>query len=151
MIFSTESQRRLIWHGMFLFLLGLLIGFAEGQVINPRMALAAHLEGLMNGTFPIALGAVWPHVRLPSRLTTGTYWTALYGTYSNVIITTFAAVVGANSLSPITGVGHKAMAWQESVVTVGFGAVGSDVGIIGSDLVGIAPNRSRTLNSIFVL
>jgi hypothetical protein len=42
MIFSTESQRRLIWHGMFLFLLGLLMGFAKGQVINPRMALAAH-------------------------------------------------------------------------------------------------------------
>ena len=39
---STQGQRRLIWHGMFLFLLGLLIGFAEGQVINPRMALAAH-------------------------------------------------------------------------------------------------------------
>jgi hypothetical protein len=35
MTFSTDSQRRLIWHGMFLFLLGLLIGFAEGQVINP--------------------------------------------------------------------------------------------------------------------
>jgi hypothetical protein len=31
---------------MYLFLLSLLIGFAEGQVINPRMALAAHLEGL---------------------------------------------------------------------------------------------------------
>jgi hypothetical protein len=31
MIFPTESQRRLIWHGMFLFLLGLLIGFAEGR------------------------------------------------------------------------------------------------------------------------
>jgi (hydroxyamino)benzene mutase len=39
---------------MFLFLLGLLIGFAKGQVINPRMALAAHLEGLMSGTFLIA-------------------------------------------------------------------------------------------------
>jgi (hydroxyamino)benzene mutase len=125
MIFSTESQRRLIWHGMFLFLLGLLIGFAEGQVINPRMALAAHLEGLMNGTFLIALGAaVWPHVRLPSRLTTGTYWTAVYGTYANVIITTFAAVVGASSLSPITGVGHSATLWQESLVTIGFGTVG---------------------------
>jgi hypothetical protein len=34
MTFSTDSQHRLIWHGMFL--------FAEGQVINPRMALAAH-------------------------------------------------------------------------------------------------------------
>jgi hypothetical protein len=37
--FFTDSQRRLIWHGMYLFLLGLLIDFAEGQVINPRMAL----------------------------------------------------------------------------------------------------------------
>jgi hydroxylaminobenzene mutase len=37
MTFSTDSQRRLIWHGMFLFLLGLLIGFVEGQVSNPRM------------------------------------------------------------------------------------------------------------------
>ena len=30
MTVSTDSQRRLIWHGMYLFLLGLLIGFAEG-------------------------------------------------------------------------------------------------------------------------
>lgn len=62
MTFSTDNQRRLIWHGMYLFLLGLLIGFAEGQIINPRMALAAHLEGLMNGTCLIALGAVWQFV-----------------------------------------------------------------------------------------
>jgi hypothetical protein len=44
-------------------------------------------------------------------LTTGAFWTMLYGTYANVIITTFAAVVGASSLSPITGAGHNAMAW----------------------------------------
>jgi hydroxylaminobenzene mutase len=127
MTYSTQGQRRLIWHGMFLFLLGLLIGFAEGQVINPRMALAAHLEGLMNGTFLIALGAVWQFVRLSPTLTTGAYWTALYGTYANVIITTFAAVVGASSLSPITGVGHSATPWQESLVTAGFGTVGRPI------------------------
>jgi hypothetical protein len=63
MTFSTDSQRRLIWHGMYLFLLDLLIGFADGQVTNPRMGLAAHLEGLMNGTCLIALGAVWQFVR----------------------------------------------------------------------------------------
>ena len=124
MTFSTDSQRRLIRHGMFLFLLGLLIGFVEGQVSTPRMALAAHLEGLMNGTFLIALGAVWQFVRLPPTLTTGAYWTVLYGTYANVIITTFAAVVGASSLSPITGAGHNAPPWQESLVTMGFGTVG---------------------------
>jgi hydroxylaminobenzene mutase len=58
-----DSRRRLIWHGMCLFLLGLLTGFMEARVTNPRMGLAAHLEGVMNGTFLIALGAVWMEVR----------------------------------------------------------------------------------------
>jgi hydroxylaminobenzene mutase len=39
-----DSQRRLIWHGMVLFLVGLLVGLAEGQVANPRMGLAAILR-----------------------------------------------------------------------------------------------------------
>ena len=121
---STDRQRRLIWHGMFLFLLGLFVGFAEAQVANPRMGLAAHLEGLMNGIFLIALGAVWPFVGLPPSVTAVAYWTVLYGTYANVIITTFAAIVGASSLSPITGAGHNAMPWQETLVTAGFGTVG---------------------------
>ena len=30
-----DSKRRLIWHGMFLFLLGLLTGFVEQQFNNP--------------------------------------------------------------------------------------------------------------------
>jgi hypothetical protein len=108
MTFSTDNQRRLIWHGMYLFLLGLLIGFAEGQVINPRMALAAHLEGLMNGTFLIALGAAWQFVRLSPALTTGAYWTVLYGTYANVIIT------GIMAQTP-PGVGHDPAAlWMRT-------------------------------------
>jgi hydroxylaminobenzene mutase len=35
---------------MFLFLLGLITGLAEPQFKSLRMALAAHLEGIMNGT-----------------------------------------------------------------------------------------------------
>jgi (hydroxyamino)benzene mutase len=121
---TGDNQRSLMWHGMLLFLLGLLIGFAEGQVANPRMGLAAHLEGLMNGTFLIALGAVWPAVRLAPTPAAVAYWTVLYGTYMNVVVTTFAAVVGASSLSPITGSGHSAPVWQETLVTAGFGTVG---------------------------
>jgi hydroxylaminobenzene mutase len=121
---STDSQRRLIWHGMFLFLLGLLVGLAEGQVANPRMGLAAHLEGLMNGTYLIALGAIWPFVKLSPKLTTLAFWTVLYGTYANLIITTLAAIVGANSMSPITGAGHSASAGQEFLITLGFVTVG---------------------------
>lgn len=124
MISITESQRSLLWHGMFLFLLGLLTGFVEQQFSNPRMGLAAHLEGVMNGIFLVALGAVWMEVRLSPRLKAGAYWSTLYGTYVNWAITTLAAGFGAASLSPITGAGHSALPWQETVVTFGFITVG---------------------------
>lgn len=41
------ANRRLMWHGMFLFLLGLITGFLEQHFTNVRMGLAAHLEGVM--------------------------------------------------------------------------------------------------------
>jgi hydroxylaminobenzene mutase len=124
MISITESKRSLLWHGMFLLLLGLLTGLVEQQFSNPRMGLAAHLEGVMNGIFLVALGAVWMEVRLSPRLTAGAYWSTLYGTYVNWAITTLAAGFGAASLSPITGAGHSALPWQEMVVTFGFITVG---------------------------
>jgi len=75
-----DAKRRLLWNGMFLFLLGLLTGLVEQKLRNPRMGLAAHLEGVLNGTFLLALGAIWPEIKLSGRLTSATYWTALYGT-----------------------------------------------------------------------
>ena len=45
-----DSKRRLLWHGMFLFLLGLCTGLADPLFANTRMGLAAHLEGAMNGS-----------------------------------------------------------------------------------------------------
>jgi (hydroxyamino)benzene mutase len=120
-----DAKRKVLWHGMFLFLLGLLTGFLELKFKNPRMGLAAHLEGVMNGTFLVALGAVWSEVRLPSGWKVAAYWGALYGTYANWAVTTFAAVVGTVALSPITGAGQSAQApWQEGVVTFGFITVG---------------------------
>lgn len=120
----SDTKRQLLWHGMFLFLLGLCTGFIEPQFINPRMGLAAHLEGVMNGTFLVALGAIWAEVRLSAPLKTAAYWGALYGTYANWLVTTLAAVFGTGALSPITAAGRTAQAWQESLVTLGFMSVG---------------------------
>lgn len=119
-----DSKRRLFWHGMLLFLLGLLTGFVEQKFNNPRMGLAAHLEGVMNGTFLVALGALWTEVRLSSRTKTVAYWSALYGTYTNWATTTLAAIFGTAAMSPITSDGHSAQPWQEGVVTFGFMSVG---------------------------
>lgn len=121
------TNRRLMWHGMLLFLLGLLTGFAEPRFANIRMGLAAHLEGLMNGTFLLALGAAWPQVTLSPRMKSLAYWTALYGAYANWLITTLAAIFGTAALSPITGAGHNGRPWQESLVTAGFMTVGLSI------------------------
>jgi hydroxylaminobenzene mutase len=119
-----DANRRLMWHGMCLFLLGLLTGFVEPNFTNMRMGLAAHLEGVMNGIFLVALGAAWNQVRLPSMAKTIAYWTALYGTYANWLGTTLAAVFGTSVLSPITGAPHAAQPWQESLVGIGLLTVG---------------------------
>ena len=135
------SNRRLIWHGMFLFLIGLLTGFAETHFANVRMGLAAHLEGVMNGTFLVALGAVWNEVRLAARAKTIAYWTALYGTYVNWLVTMLAAVFGTGALSPITAAGRTAPPWQERLVTAGFLTVG--LSIIAASLLALWGLRTK--------
>ena len=127
-----DSKRRLIWHCMFLFLLGLLTGFVETKFTNQRMALAAHLEGVMNGTFLVALGAVWMEVSLSLRLKSAAYWSALYGAYANWVATVLGAAWGIAALSPITSAGHHALPWQETFITALFMTVG--LAIVGASV-----------------
>ncbi len=138
-----STNRSLMWHGMCLFLIGLITGFAEQRFANVRMGLAAHLEGVMNGTFLVALGAVWTEVRLSPSTKAIAYWTALYGTYGNWVVTTFAAVFGTAALSPITGAGHTGLSWQESLVTIGFLTVGCT--IVSSSVLVLWGLRARAL------
>jgi hydroxylaminobenzene mutase len=118
------TNRRLMWHGMLLFLLGLLTGFVESRFANVRMGLAAHLEGVMNGIFLLALGAAWNQVVLPPKVKATAYWGVLYGTYMNWVVTSLAAIFGTGALSPVTAPGRSAQPWQESLVTAGFMSVG---------------------------
>ena len=139
-----DTKRRLLWHGMFLFLLGLLTGFVEQKFNNPRMGLAAHLEGVMNGTFLVALGAVWAEVRLSPRLKAAAYWSALYGTYANWGITTLAAIFGTAAMSPITAPGRSGQPWQEGLVTLGFMSVA--IAIVASSILVLSGLRRTTMS-----
>jgi (hydroxyamino)benzene mutase len=128
------TNRRLMWHGMFLFLLGLFTGLVEQHFTNVRMGLAAHLESVMNGTFVVALGAIWTEVRLSPPAKIAAYWIALYGTYVNWLVTSLAAVFGTAALSPISAAGYSGQPWQERLVTVGFTSVSVSI-IVASVLV----------------
>ncbi|OBI72309.1 hydrogenase [Mycobacterium asiaticum] len=119
----TETQltgRRLVWHGMLLFLIGVVTGTQQRRFTNMRMALSAHLEGVMNGTFLIALGAIWTQVKLPPNLGRAARWTTLYGTYGNWLFTTLGAALGTAAANPTLSQGHHGKPWQERLVLLGF-------------------------------
>lgn len=114
----NQTAQRLLQLGVALFLLGLLAGFAVPSLANPRMGLASHLEGLMNGLFLMALGLMWPRLVLSDRLATATFWLACYGTFANWTATLLAAAWGAGRMMPIAGQGQVGLEWQESVIQV---------------------------------
>lgn len=111
--------RRYLQLGAFLFLLGLVSGLITGAMTNPRMGLSAHLEGVMNGTFLLALGAIWRHVSLSARLQKMTFWAFVYGTLVNWLSIQLAALWGTGRMTPLAAPGREALGWQEAIVTFG--------------------------------
>jgi len=142
---TSPVQRRLLILGASLFLLGLLTGFIPGALANPRMGLASHLEGVMNGTFLIALGAAWGHVHLGPRAEQIAFWSLAFGTTANWVTTLLAAVWGTGRMTPLAAAGLKGLPWQETVVSAGLIAL-SVAMLVGTALVlagFLAGGRSR--------
>lgn len=131
---QSQTARKLIASGAVLFLLGLLTGFVIPNFVNPRMGLASHLEGVMNGTFLIALGAAWSHITLSRHLETVSFWLILYGTYANWAFISLAAIFGTSEMTPIAGAGYSGSAMQEQLVTIGLVTVGLTM-VVGSAIV----------------
>lgn len=100
---QTKQADNLIFLGLILFLLGLVIGLFVQNMANPRMALSAHLEAVMNGLFLVMLGLIWKRLVLAVRLLTVTFWLAIYGTFANLAAVLIAAVTGYGKMMPIAG------------------------------------------------
>jgi len=122
---TSHAGKRLIWHGVFLFLLGLLSGFIIPALTNPRLALSAHMEALLNGMFLILLGGIiWNELKLSDRMTTISFWLFLYAAYGSWAACFLAAVFGASKMLPIASAGYEAAAaWQETLVRIALSLV----------------------------
>jgi hydroxylaminobenzene mutase len=121
---DAQISRRLKLLGMFLFLLGLITGFLMMNIKNPKMGLAAHMEGVMNGTFLIAVGLIWSELKLNDKLKTAAYGTLIYGTFVNWFVTLLSAYFGTSKMTPISGQGFVGTDLQENIVRVGYITVG---------------------------
>jgi len=112
-------NRQLVWHGAFIFFLGMAIGLFIPRLRNPRMGLSAHLAGVTTGTFFVAVAAVWGALRLGPRAETAAYALALFAGYGSTAAVFLGGVFGTSRLTPIAGAGHTAEPWQKAVVNVG--------------------------------
>jgi (hydroxyamino)benzene mutase len=102
--------------GTILFMIGLITGFIVPRLKNPRMGLASHLEGILNGIFLIVLGLLWQKLSVSDTLLRVTFWLAIYGSFANWLATLLAAMWGAGSMMPIAAMGNKGSTIQELVV-----------------------------------
>lgn len=111
-----NAKQGFIRHGLTLFLAGLITGFAIPLAANPRAGLAGHLEGVMNGTFLLAMGCAWGELRLGERASRIVYGLVLFGAWANWTGTTLSAVFGTSKATPIAGAGHSGTLLQENLV-----------------------------------
>ena len=113
---TSQAERPLIRAGFLLFTLALLTGFAVPAFLNHRMAVAAHLTGVLNALVLIALGLSWGLLvmsPLQAKLTRAAF---LGGTYVAWGTACLAAAWGTSRLTPLSGAGYGAAPWKEDVV-----------------------------------
>ena len=114
----SEPGRRLAWHGVFLFLLGLVGGIFVYAMANPRMGLTAHVGTLLNATFLVAIGVAWSAVDLSPRAERAGFWLLVVSSYGGSLGLLLAAVLGTRDSTPMHGAAQSASAWREAVVAL---------------------------------
>lgn len=118
---------RLIQLGIVMFVLSLLIGLAASRFAGglsifslPRLALAAHVIGLMQGTFLVAIGSIWQRLRLSDATSRVALALLVYGFFAAWIANLLAGVWGAGGgMLPNAGGSAHGTAAQEILIAVG--------------------------------
>ena len=119
---QDHVSRRLLVHGLVVFLLGLIVGLAilgpPGLFKSPRLALSSHLVGVAGGMFVIITGLMIDRPRFSPRERLVTYWLAVYGAYGNWGGSLLGAIFGTQTMTTIASAGAvaSARAWQETLV-----------------------------------
>lgn len=114
---NTELMgHRLLRLGVLLLLIGLITGFVVPVVAIPRMGLASHIQGILNGMLLMILGIIWPKLQLSPRISSITFFLSIYSAFANWLATLLSAIWGAGRSMPIAATGRTGPAWQENVI-----------------------------------
>jgi hydroxylaminobenzene mutase len=91
--------------GALTLLVSLLGGFAIPRLKNPRMAVGAHVTGVVNGVLLLVLGLIWPLLSLSAPWSEVGRWLAAISLPGLWFGLKLAAAVGAARTAPIAAAG----------------------------------------------
>lgn len=97
---STRLQyqsQRLLQIGVVLFLYSSLDGFAIPFLASPRIGLSVHTLSALQAVMLLAIGLLWPKLRLSSRVLKIAFWCLLYSTLAILAAYTIAATWGVGN------------------------------------------------------
>ncbi|MBS1986084.1 MAG: hypothetical protein JST16_18125 [Bdellovibrionales bacterium] len=118
-------QKKIFFSGALLVLVGMVTGLwsaaaLTGQVtlVIPRLALAAHLNGLMGGLLLIAVGVSFAHLGYDSRQLYRLTWLVSLPCWANWLVTLVASILGVNGLSYTDNRSNNGVAFALQVLVV---------------------------------
>jgi hydroxylaminobenzene mutase len=113
-----EARRRLLWHGVLIVLVSLAEGGFVPAFTNPRMAVTAHVGGIMTGLLTAGFGLLWADFRLEKRTLGVLFWLTVYQGWSQTAGLILAAAFGTSATTPLAGAGYAGEPWEVAVVAV---------------------------------
>jgi (hydroxyamino)benzene mutase len=103
--------------GIALFLFSALEGFVIPALPFPRLGLSVHTLSGLEGVITLALGLMWPRLRLGATAARIAFWTYVYSIFATLIPYVLAAVWGAgNSTMPLAAGAARGTALQEAII-----------------------------------
>jgi hydroxylaminobenzene mutase len=130
---SRQSQR-LLQIGVALFLIAVILGLAIPQFTVPRLALSAHLIGIVQGIFLMIVGILWTRLSLKPMHLSLAFWLAVYQAVAAFLSNVLGAAWGAgNSIVPMAAGAAHGSTMQEAVIGIGLRSAGA--ALIGALLI----------------
>jgi hydroxylaminobenzene mutase len=118
-----HQGQRLLQLGMALFLYSSLDGFAIPFFGSPRIGLSVHTLSALQGVMVLAIGLLWPKLKLSPRAAKVAFWCLVYSTLAILAAYTVAAFwgVGIETISLMGelphGLSHGTL-FQETFIKV---------------------------------
>ena len=115
----SRQGHRLLQIGVALFLLTSFEGFAIPALAAPRLALSAHSLMALLGVLFIAMGLLWPKLRLGAGTSRLAFWFLVYSGFAIVAAYLLGAIWAAgNSTMPLAAGAAHGSNFQEAVIKI---------------------------------